>query len=104
VTADYTNDGLERLALRAILNMTPPGTTQYDYDLAGHLIAEVDSSGNALTEYVRLDDMPLAVVAGAQGQALLVIRCHADRLLGRREGSRGLRPCAMKPCPLYNLN
>jgi YD repeat-containing protein len=41
-------------------NMTPAGTTQYVYDLAGHLIAEADSSGNTLTEYVWLNDMPLA--------------------------------------------
>lgn len=34
VTADYTYDGLERLAVRTTQNMTPAGTTHYVYDLA----------------------------------------------------------------------
>jgi hypothetical protein len=39
------------------------GITQYVYDQAGHLLAESDDSGNTLTEYVWLDDMPIALVA-----------------------------------------
>jgi RHS repeat-associated protein len=79
VTADYTYDGLERLAIRTTSNMTPAGTTQYVYDRAGHLIAEADSSGNALTEYVWLDDMPLAVVANVDTSPTLYF-VHADHL------------------------
>jgi RHS repeat-associated protein len=79
VTADYTYDGLERLAIRTTSNMTPAGTTQYVYDLAGRLIAEADSSGNTLTEYVWLDDMPLAVVANVDTSPTLYF-VHADHL------------------------
>jgi RHS repeat-associated protein len=79
VTANYTYDGLERLAIRTTSNMTPAGTTQYVYDHAGHLIAEADSSGNTLTEYVWLDDLPLAVVANVDTSPVLYF-VHADHL------------------------
>src|SRR5258706_6506579 len=35
VQADYTYDGVERLAIRTTQNMTPSGTTHYVYDLHG---------------------------------------------------------------------
>ena len=59
--------------------MTPSGTTQYVYDLAGHLLAESDGSGNTLTEYVWLDDMPLAVVANINTAPNLYF-VHVDHL------------------------
>jgi YD repeat-containing protein len=77
--ADYAYDGLERLAIRTTQNMTPSGTTQYIYDTAGHLLAESDGSGHTLTEYVWLDDMPLAVVANVNtGPNLYFV--HVDHL------------------------
>jgi RHS repeat-associated protein len=79
VTAAYTYDGLERLAIRTTSNMTPAGTTHYVYDLAGHLITEADSSGNILTEYLWLDDMPLALVANVDTSPTLYF-VHADHL------------------------
>ncbi len=63
VTADYTYDGLDRMAIRATANMSPAGTTHYLYDRAGRPLAEADSTGQTLREYVWLDDLPLAVVA-----------------------------------------
>jgi RHS repeat-associated protein len=80
VTADYTYDGLERLALRVTQNMTPAGTTHYVYDRAGHLIVEADSSGNTLREYVWLDDTPLAVVADVDTMSPKLWFVHADHL------------------------
>ena len=60
-------------------NTAPSGTTQYVYDLAGHLLAESDGNGNTLTEYVWLDDMPLAVVANVNtGPNLYFV--HVDHL------------------------
>jgi RHS repeat-associated protein len=59
--------------------MTPAGTTQYVHDSVGHLIAEADSSGNTLTEYLWLDDMPLAVVANADTSPTLYF-VHPDHL------------------------
>src|SRR4051794_11729441 len=61
VKADYTYDGLERMAIRA--TTSPSATTHYLYDIDGRLLVEADGSGQTLREYVWLDDMPLAVVA-----------------------------------------
>jgi RHS repeat-associated protein len=80
VTADYTYDGLERLAIRATQNMTPAGTTHYVYDLAGHLIAESTDTGQTVREYVWLDDMPLAVVADVDTMSPKLWHVHADQL------------------------
>jgi RHS repeat-associated protein len=80
VTADYTYDGLERLALRFTQNMTPATTTHYVYDRQGHLIVEADASGNTLREYVWVDDMPLAVVADVDTMSPQLWFVHADHL------------------------
>src|SRR5262245_61923377 len=45
VKANYTYDGLERMALRTTQNMTPAGTTHYIYDQQGRLIMEADATG-----------------------------------------------------------
>lgn len=81
VTADYTYDGLERLAIRVTQNMTPAGTTHYVYDRQGHLIVEADSSG-MLREYVWLDEMPLALVADVDTVSPKLCFVHADHLDG----------------------
>ena len=75
----YVYDGLERLAIRTTQNMAPSGTTQFVYDQAGHLLAESDGSGNTLTEYVWLDDMPIALVANVNTSPSLYF-VHADHL------------------------
>ncbi len=41
---------------------TPAETRIFHYDVNGHLIAETDTAGNTLVEYVYLSDMPLATV------------------------------------------
>jgi YD repeat-containing protein len=76
VTADYTYDGLERLAIRTTQNMTPAGTTHYVYDLAGRLLVEVDDNGQTLREYVWLDDMPLAVVSDVNTMSCRFRKLH----------------------------
>ncbi len=55
------------------------GITQYVYDQAGHLLAESDDSGNTLTEYVWLDDMPIALVANVNTSPSLYY-VHVDHL------------------------
>jgi RHS repeat-associated protein len=80
VTADYTYDGLERLAVRATQNMTPAGTTHYVYDRQGHLIVEASGSGSTVREYVWFDDMPLAVVADVDTVTPKLWYVHADHL------------------------
>lgn len=80
MTADYTYDGLERMAIRATQNMTPSGTTHYLYDRAGRLIAEASNTGAALREYIWVDDMPLAVVADIDTATPKLWYVHADHL------------------------
>jgi RHS repeat-associated protein len=80
VTADYTYDGLERLALRTTQNMTPAGTTHYVYDLSGRLIAEATNTGQTLREYIWLDDMPLAVVADVDTPSPKLWFAHPDHI------------------------
>jgi RHS repeat-associated protein len=79
-TADYTYDGLERLAVRVTQNMTPAGTTHYVYDLSGNLIAEATGTGTTVREYVWLDDMPLAVVADVDTMTPHLYFAHSDHL------------------------
>jgi RHS repeat-associated protein len=78
-TSSYFYDGLERLAIDASPYVPLSGTTQYVYDQAGHLLAESDDSGNTLTEYVWLDDMPIALVANVNTSPTLYF-VHTDHL------------------------
>jgi RHS repeat-associated protein len=80
VTANYTYDGLERMAIRTTQNMTPAGTAHYLYDLDGHLLVEADAAGATLREYVWLDDLPLAVVADVNTPTPNLYFVHADQL------------------------
>jgi len=80
VTADYTYAGLERMAIRTTQNMVPASTTHYVYDRSGRLIAEATSAGSTITEYIWLDDMPLAVVAEVDTLTPKLWYVHADHL------------------------
>jgi YD repeat-containing protein len=80
VTADYTYDGLERLALRTTQNMSPAGTTHYVYDLSGRLIAEATNTGQTVREYIWLDDMPLGVVADVDTPSPKLWFVHPDHI------------------------
>jgi RHS repeat-associated protein len=78
-TSSYSYDGLERLAIDASPYVPLSGITQYVYDQAGHLLAESDDAGNTLTEYVWLDDMPIALVANVSTSPTLYF-VHTDHL------------------------
>lgn len=80
LTASYTYDGLERLAIRTTQNMTPAGTTHYLYDRSGQLLVEANASGNTVREYVWFDDMPLAVVADVDTATPKLWYVHSDHL------------------------
>jgi RHS repeat-associated protein len=80
VQANYVYDGLERLAIRTTVNMTPSGTTHYVYDLSGRLISEATSSGTIQTEYVWVDGLPLAVFANLDTQTPSQWYVHPDHL------------------------
>ena len=80
VTATYTYDGLERMAIRTTQNMSPAGTTHYLYDLSGRLLVEADDTGATLREYVWIDDLPLAVVSDVNTVSPNLYYVHGDQL------------------------
>jgi RHS repeat-associated protein len=80
VLASYGYDALERMAIRTTQNMTPSGTTYYLYDLSGQLLAEASAGGTTVTEYVWLDDLPLAVFANLDTASPNLCYVHADHL------------------------
>jgi RHS repeat-associated protein len=80
VTANYTYDGLERMAIRTTQNMSPAGTTHYLYDLLGRLLVEADNTGATLREYVWIDDLPLAVVSDVNSGSPNLYYVHGDQL------------------------
>lgn len=80
VQANYVYDGLERLAIRTTQNMTPSGTTHYLYDLQGRILSEATSSGTIQTEYVWVDDLPLALFANLDTISPQQWYVHPDHL------------------------
>lgn len=59
--ATYTYDAFGRLAIRALVNGTPSGTTHVLWDQDGHVIAEHTAAGAVVREYVWLNDQPITV-------------------------------------------
>jgi RHS repeat-associated protein len=89
-TVSYVYDGLERLTLSTVLNVTPAATTHYLYDLDGRLLVEANESGRTLREYVWLNDLPLAVITDVDTapQPLFVHADHLDRPIKMTNASR----------------
>ena len=60
----YAYDADSRLSQRIVTQTTTPTSTTilYAYDTNDHIIAELNSSGQTLREYIWLNDMPVAVV------------------------------------------
>lgn len=52
-------------------------TTLYQYDLSGHLLEETDGRGNALVDYIYLDDLPAATLSPATAEVYFL---QDDRL------------------------
>ena len=80
VTAGYSYDGLDRMAMRTLQTASLPVTMHYVYDLAGHLIAEATAAGVVTREYVWIDDMPLAAAADLETVTPKLWFVHADHL------------------------
>nr|WP_244635654.1 RHS domain-containing protein [Chthonobacter albigriseus] len=96
----YTYDGFERLAVRAVTNTTPAGTTHFIHALGGgglfdelmptvgammgglgnRVIAETDGAGVSLREYIWLGDQVMAVVADANAATPTIYWITNDHL------------------------
>lgn len=82
-TTSYAYDN----AGQRVRKSSSTGTVAFVYDLQGHLLGEYDASGNAIREYVWLDELPVAVFtpdpalgANAAAGPPLVYYVHADHL------------------------
>jgi RHS repeat-associated protein len=71
-TASYKYNALGERLVKTVGGMT----THYHYDLSGHLIAESQSNGAVIREYVWLDDMPLAQIESSGA----IYFIHPDQL------------------------
>lgn len=100
LNGSYAYDGMSRLAVRTISNMTPSGTTGFVYSLGGgglfdrlmpgigdelgdlgnRPIAEVDATGASLREYIWLGDETVGVVSGASTATPTLYFVHSDHL------------------------
>jgi RHS repeat-associated protein len=62
--ATYAYDSDSRLSARTVTTASPPSSTTilYAYDTNDHIIAELNTAGQTLREYIWLNDMPVAVV------------------------------------------
>ncbi|MFH1796382.1 MAG: RHS repeat-associated core domain-containing protein [Pseudomonadota bacterium] len=75
----YTYDYLRRMVVRNV--PSGAGTMHRVHDLDGNVIAEYHASGYLMTEYVWLEDRPIAVIADAGGtpRTLWVHTDHLER-------------------------
>jgi RHS repeat-associated protein len=78
----YRYDALNRLASRTVTQSAAPTTftTLYVHDLDDHIIAETDTSGQTLREYIWLGDIPLAVVDKVATGSPVIYYVHSDHL------------------------
>jgi RHS repeat-associated protein len=80
--ASYGYNALEQMVTRSTISPGGPvGTVAYIHDLDGHVIAEADAATGAITrEYIWLDDLPVAVVAGVNTPTPRLLMVHTDHL------------------------
>jgi RHS repeat-associated protein len=78
----YAYDAQSRLASRTVTQTAAPttSTTLYVHDINDHIIAETNSSGATLREYIWLDDIPLAVVDKVATGSPVIYYVHSDHL------------------------
>jgi RHS repeat-associated protein len=78
----YTYDAQSRLASRTVRQTAAPttSTTLYVHDINDHIIAETNTSGATLREYIWLDDIPLAVVDKVATGSPVIYYVHSDHL------------------------
>jgi len=76
----YAYDGYSRLARRTATSGAATTTTLYIHDVKNHIIAETDTAGATLREYIWLDDLPVAVVDKVNTGSPVLYYVHSDHL------------------------
>jgi RHS repeat-associated protein len=78
----YAYDADSRLSARTITHAVAPTATTilYAYDTKDHIIAELNTSGQTLREYIWLNDMPVAVVDNVNTTPVAYY-VHVDHLM-----------------------
>ncbi len=75
----YGYDALNRLASRTVTSPAS-ATTLYVHDINNHIIAETNTAGQTLREYVWLNDLPVAVVDNVNTASPALYFVHSDHL------------------------
>ncbi len=75
----YGYDALNRLASRTVTSPSS-ATTLYVHDINNHIIAETNTAGQTLREYIWLNDLPVAVVDNVNTASPAVYYVHSDHL------------------------
>ena len=86
----YGYDALNRLASRTVTSPAS-ATTLYVHDINNHIIAETNTAGQTLREYIWLNDLPVAVVDNVNTASPTVYYVHSDHL-GRPALHDGAEP------------
>ena len=73
VTASYSYDAFGRRFMKTLLS----SASMFQYDQAGRLLEELDGAGNAKTDTIYLNGLPVGSVVPAAGAVLYI---HTDRL------------------------
>ncbi len=61
-----------------VIKTTGSNKTYFNYDESGKLIGEYDNNGNAVREYIYLENMPIALISNERNGEILQI--HTDHL------------------------
>lgn len=76
----YGYDALDRLASRKVTSGGITTTTLYIHDIKNYIIAETDTTGATLREYIWIDDLPVAVVDRVNTGSPVLYYVHTDHL------------------------
>jgi RHS repeat-associated protein len=87
-TGTNTNYDYNALGQRMRKAGGTPGTIYFDYDEAGHLVGEYNSTGGLVQETVWLGDIPVATLRPRTGGGFDVFYVHTDQLNTPRKVTR----------------
>ena len=75
----YGYDAMNRRASRTVTSPAS-ATTLYVHDISNHIIAETNTAGQTLREYIWLNDLPVAVVDNVNTASPALYYVHSDHL------------------------
>jgi len=76
----YAYDALNRLASRTVTSGAATTTTLHVHDTSDRIVAETDTAGVTLREYIWVGDLPVAAVDGVNTATPTLYYVHTDHL------------------------